>query len=270
VAGLRVGISSLGFLHHRTLAGALESAAESGYRLVDVSPTAPHLYLPGFGHYERRSLARLLEKLGLACVSVNPYDLNLISSNLEYADLSRRHLGLCLELAHDPGAPYVVFSPGRLFGLNPEPLEDAVSALLAQLERLLPDAERLGVGLCVETVPFGFMRTGREVAGVVDHFSSPWVRAAYDVANTFATETAAEGVGALGDRLAVAHLSGAWRGRWAHAGITEVDIDFADFAIQFEAIGFKGPTVYALIDGVDPGLRIRGDLELLETWGWSA
>lgn len=262
-------MSTLGFVHHRTLPEALEATAESGFRLVDISPTPPHLYLPGFGHYERRELARLLDRLGLTCVSVNPYDLNLISSNLEYADLSRRQLGLCAELAHDLGAPYVVFSPGRLFALNPEPLEDAVAALHAQLERLLPAAERLGVALCVETVPFGFMRTGREVANVVDHFESPSIRAAYDVANTFATEPASEGLQALGDRLAVAHVSGAWRDRWAHARVTQGDIDFEDFASQLRAIGYTGPTIYELIDGDDPSPHLRDDLALLTRWGWS-
>jgi sugar phosphate isomerase/epimerase len=266
---MRVATSTLGFVHHRTLPEALQSAAEAGFELVDLSPAPPHLYLPATGHYERRQLARLLAAHGLSCISVNPVDLNLVSPNLEYADLSRRQLGLCLELAHDLGSPLVVFSPGRLFALNPEPVEDAVSALVGQLERLLPTAERLGVALCVETVPFGFMRTGREVAEVVDGFRSPWVRAAYDVANTFATEPAADGLRALGSHLAIAHVSGAWTDRWAHASVAEGDIDFAGFAAQLEAVGFDGPTVYELIDGDDPGPRLRDDVALLRTWGWS-
>jgi sugar phosphate isomerase/epimerase len=270
VTALRVGTSTLGFLHHRTLPGALEAVSASGYRLVDLSPTVPHLYLPECGRSERQALGRLLESLSLSCASVNPYDLNLISPNREYAELSRRHLGLCLELAHDLGAPFIVFSPGRLFALNPEPLEGVTAALVAQLERLEPEAERLGVVMCVETVPFGFMRTGREVAAVVDRLSSRWVKACYDVANTLAAEPAADGLAALGNRLAVVHVSGAWRDRWAHARITEGDVDFAGVARELDAAGFQGPTIYELIDGADPGLRIGADLQRLEAWGWAA
>ena len=92
----------------------------------------------------------------------------------------------------------------------------------------------------------------------------------YLVANTFAIEAAAEGLAAVGDRLAVVHLSGAWRDRWAHARITEGDIDFADVARQLAATGYGGPTVYELIDGADPGPRVEDDLRLLEGWGWAA
>jgi sugar phosphate isomerase/epimerase len=266
---LRIGATTLGYLHQRaTLGESLESLARAGYGLVDVSPTPPHLYLPGTGRYERRQLKRLLERLGLQCVSVSPTELNLVSTNLAYAEMSRHQLELSLELAHDLEAEAVVFAPGRLFVLNPAPVEDACAALIGQLELLVPAAERLGVVLAVEAVPFGFMQTGREVAAVVDLVGSPWLGAAYDAANTLATEPPDVGLAALGARLRVMHVSGAWRDRWAHASVRGSDVDLAACAAALRAIGFSGPTVYELVDGADPEERLRADLPLFTECGW--
>jgi sugar phosphate isomerase/epimerase len=268
---VRIGATTLGYLHRReTLAESLESVARAGYGLVDVSPTPPHLYLPGSGSYERRQLRRLLDRLGLECASVSPTELNLVSTSPAYAQLSREHLSLSLELAHDLGAGCVVFAPGRLFVLNPAPVADALDALVRQIELLLPEAERLGVVLAVESVPFGFMQTGAEVAEIVDRVGSPWLRACYDAANTLATEPPDVGLRALGDRLAVMHVSGAWRDRWAHASVRDSDVDLAACMSALREIGFTGPTVYELIDGADPEDRLRDDLPLLTDCGWEA
>jgi sugar phosphate isomerase/epimerase len=268
---VRIGTTTLGYLHQRaTLEESLESIARSGFGLVDISPTPPHLYLPGTGLYAHRQLKRLLDRLGLDCASISPTELNLVSTNLAYAELSRDQLELSLELAHDLEAPAVVFAPGRLFVLNPAPVEDAYDALVRQLELLVPAAERLGVVLAVESVPFGFMQTGAEVAAVVDRVDSPWLRACYDAANTLATEPPGVGLRALGDRLSVMHVSGAWRDRWAHASVRDSDVDLAEWMAVLRELGFTGPTVYELVDGIDPEDRLREDLSLFTDSGWTA
>jgi sugar phosphate isomerase/epimerase len=266
---VRIAATTLGYVHHRaTLEESLESLARVGFRLVDISPTPPHLYLPGIGSYEPRQLKRVLGGLGLECVSISPTELNLVSTNPAYAELSRQQLGLCLQLAHELEAGSVVFAPGRLFVLNPAPIEDAIAALVGQIETLLPLAERLGVVLAVETVPFGFMQTGREVAEVVDRVGSGWLRATYDAANTLANEAPDVGLRDLGERLHVMHISGAWNDRWAHTTVSAGDVDFAGCARLLRESGFTGPTVYELIDGKDPESRLRDDVALLQQWGW--
>jgi hexulose-6-phosphate isomerase len=267
---MQIGATTLGHLHHRaTLNESLESLARLGFRAVDISPTAPHVYLPGFGVHERQQLRRLLGALELECASVNPIELNLISTNPDYAELSGRYMRLCVELAHDLRAPFVVFAPGRPFALNPCPLEDALEALRTQIARLLRVAEPLGVVLAVETVPFGFLQTGKEVADVVDYFSSPWLGATYDVANTVATESFVQGIGDLGDRLRVVHVSGSAKQRWAHTTVREGDLDFAAVAEVLRAADFSGPTIYELINGQDPDPMLEADVPLLVDWGWS-
>jgi sugar phosphate isomerase/epimerase len=266
---VRIGATTLGYLHQRaTLDDALESLARAGYKLVDVSPTPPHLFLPGAGIYETRQVMRLLNRLGLECASVSPTELNLVSTNPDYAALSREHLRLSLELAHDLEAGAVVFAPGRLFVLNPAPIDDARSALLRQIELLVPEAERLGVVLAVEAVPFGFMQTGAAVADVVDAVGSPWLQATYDAANTLATEAPDVGLSALGERLGVMHVSGAWLDRWAHASVRDSDVDLGACMAALRGIGFTGPTIYELVDGTDPEARLRDDLALFLERGW--
>jgi sugar phosphate isomerase/epimerase len=107
------------------------------------------------------------------------------------------------------------------------------------------------------------------VAEVVAPFDGRWVGTAYDVANTLAFEPHEEGLREVGDRLRVVHVSGSWRGRWAHTSVRDGDIDFAAVARTLGETGFAGPTVYELTDGDDPEPRLRADLPLLREWGWS-
>jgi sugar phosphate isomerase/epimerase len=64
------------------------------------------------------------------------------------------------------------------------------------------------------------------------------------------------------------HVSGAWRDRWAHASVRDSDVDLAACAQALGAIGFTGPTVYELVDGVDPQDRLAADLALFTAGGW--
>ena len=73
----------------------------------------------------------------------------------------------------------------------------------------------------------------------------------------------------LGRYLAIAHVSDAWRTRWAHTSVGRGEVDFAAFAQALTAAGFAGPTVYELVDGEDPAPRLPADLAALEKAGWS-
>jgi len=94
-------------------------------------------------------------------------------------------------------------------------------------------------------------------------------RVTYDAANALAQEDPVAGVARLGRYLAIAHVSDAWRTRWAHTSVGRGEVDFAAFAGALTAAGFAGPTVYELVDGEDPAPRLPADLAALEKAGWS-
>ena len=262
---------TFGWLHRDPLPDALRALSRQGFRTLELTTAPPHLFARGFGPYERRELARLLHRLELEVVSVNPSfaDINLVSTNPEIREVSERQLRAELELAADLGASYAVLIPGRRHALAPAPDESARAVLDQALGRLLPRAEELGVTIALENSPYGYLGSAAELAGIVEHWKSPHLRITYDVANALGVEDPAEGLRTIGGHLALAHISDSWRNRWAHTSAGRGEVDFGGFARALESIGFRGPTVYELVDGEDPEPRLAADLATLAAAGWT-
>ncbi len=262
---------TFGWLHVSPLADALRALARLGFRSAELTTAPPHAFAPAMGCYERHELRQMLAGLGLAIVSVNPSfaDINLVSTNPEIREASVRQLLANIELAADLGAPYVVVIPGRRHALAPAPDAAAQDALGRALDRMLPRAEALSVTLTLENSPYGYLGQASDLLGIVNRWRSPWLRITYDVANALAIEDPAEAVRALGEHLALAHVSDTWRHRWAHTSIGRGEVDFAAFAQALTDAGFGGPTVYELVDGADPEPRLPADLAALAAAGWA-
>ena len=266
---LDLGVTTYGYLYRRSLEGALRSIAAAGYALVEMSTTPPHIFTPGTEVLERWALRRLLDSLNLRCVAVNAAEQNLISPNPALREVAIKEYEATIELAADLEVDLVIVGPGRLNPLIPMPQEDAVSLLHRQLERLLPTATRLDVRLALETFPFGFMRTGAEVGAVVDALDDEHLGIAYDCANSLPHEDPAEGVRACAGRLLIAHLSDAWKNRFAHTSVGRGEVNFKAYADALRAADFTGPSIYELVDGEDPDPRIANDAKAFRTWGWT-
>jgi sugar phosphate isomerase/epimerase len=262
---------TFGWLHRAPLVDALRSLAAHGLRSVELTTAPPHLFTRHFGRYERKDLARLLRSLEISVTSVNPSfaDINLISTNPEIRAISERQLSAEIELAADLGAGYVVVIPGRRHALAPAPDEAARAVLDEGLGRLLDRATALGVTIALENSPYGYLGSSADLLTLVRAWDNPRLRVAYDAANALAQEDPADGVARLRGYLALAHVSDAWRTRWAHTSVGRGEVDFAAFNAALTAVGFTGPTVYELVDGEDPAPRLPADLAALAAAGWS-
>jgi len=262
-------MTNFGFLYRRTLESSLESIARAGYQLVEITPAPPQVLVTELDRAGRMRLRKLLDDLGLSCVSVNGTELNLISPNREIRDLSLRHYRACIVLAGDLGAGTVVIIPGRQSALIPMPKDQAWNLAVEQVGLLAKDAREHGVELAVETVPFGFAETTGEVVALARAVADDRVGITLDVANVFGQEDVPQAVTATGGFLKLAHLSDTWRGRWAHTSIGRGEVDFREFIAALDSSGFAGPCIYELVDGEDPEPRLVGDLEKLEQFGLS-
>jgi 3-oxosteroid 1-dehydrogenase len=272
VTGLPLAGCTFGWLHRAPLADALRALSRHGLRTIELTTAPPHVFTRHFDRYERLELARLLRRLGLQVVSVNPtfVDINLISTNPELRKASVRQLIAEIELAADLRAPYAVVVPGRRHQLAPVPGDAARAVLDDALARLTARAAELGVTIALENSPYGYLGTSAELLEVVRQWDTPSLRVTYDVANALAQEDPADGVARLAPYLALAHVSDTWRTRWAHTSVGRGDVDFAGFAAALALAGFTGPTVYELADGEDPVPRLKTDLAALEAAGWSS
>jgi sugar phosphate isomerase/epimerase len=137
------------------------------------------------------------------------------------------------------------------------------------LGRLLARAEPLGVTIALENSPYGYLGRASDLAEIAARWDSPRLRLTYDVANALAIEDPADGVRRAAPYLALVHVSDTWRDKWAHTVAGTAEVDFGGFARALAGIGFTGPTVYELVDGLDPGPRLPAGLAALAAAGWA-
>ncbi len=248
---------------------SFQAIAEAGYELVELSAGPPHLDLSELSHAEMASLGSELERHHLRCVSINPIELNPISSNAELANATYRQYRSAIELAAELGAASVVMITGRRSPLIPMPEAQAKDLLRAHLHRLLPVAAKLGVTLTLEPVPYGFLQTASEVSSFIEEFEFDGLGITVDCANSFfAGADPADELRANAALVKLVHISDSWRERWAHVQIGRGEIDFRAVADALREIGYAGPTVYELVDGEDPAARFQTDRVPLLGWGW--
>ena len=126
--------------------------------------------------------------------------------------------------------------------LIPMPEEQARDLLRAQLERLLPVAESLGVTIALEPVPFGFLQTAAEVARVRprDRGSSD-SGITLDCANSFFAGADPGRGGARAGEARRARRTSATRGEAVRThAVGRAEIDFAGFAPALGRVGIHG------------------------------
>jgi sugar phosphate isomerase/epimerase len=267
---LPIAATTFGFLYSGSLDDALRQIAEAGYRSIELAVGPPHLDVSDGASEVRRNLRRQLESYGLTCVSTNPLELNPVTANHELFDAACRQYRAAIELSAEVGAQSVVMVIGRRSPLVPMPMEAAKDLLRAQVDRLLPVAQKAGVTLTLEPVPYGFIETAVDAAAFIAEFGADGLGLTVDSANVyFAGADPAEQLRATAPLVKVAHISDSWRDRWAHTQIGRAEVDFAAFAAALREIGYAGPTVYELADGEDPAQRFRDDLVQLASWGWA-
>ncbi len=251
---MRIGMTTYGYLYKASLEGALGSIARAGFKLVEITPSPPHMVLTDGDRGSRLKLVRKLEQLQLTCVSINPTELNLISTNPDLRELALSSYSEAIVMAHDLGAQMVVVVTGRQSQLIPMP-NDAATRIEHRVD------------LAVETVPFGFAESAGEVAALVREIGDERLGIALDVANIYGKEDVSLAVSIVAPSLKIAHLSDTWRNRWAHTAIGSAEVDFAEFVGALERNGFQGPCIYELVDGKDPETHIADDLARFRSLG---
>lgn len=264
-----LGAALFGFLYRADREQAMRQVAEAGYRLLELSAVPPLLDLSDASPDERRKIRAELDRYELRCVSVNPVELNPISTNAELSAACDHQYRTAIELAAELGGESIVMITGRRNPLIPGPEDLHRNVLRNHLERLAPVAVRLGVTICLETVPYGFLQTAGELAGFIEDSGIEGVGIALDCANSFfAKIDPAQEVDESREFLKLVHVSDSWRDRWGHTQVGTAEVDLAAFARALERRGYGGPTIYELVDGEDPAPRFRDDLGLLAEWGW--
>lgn len=134
---------------------------------------------------------------------------------------------------------------------------DAWTRSQAQIRKLVPLAEELGIVIAVEEVWNKFLLSPLEFATYIDEFDSPWVKAWFDVGNVVLYGYPQDWIRTLGKRIVELHLKDFKRKEsgyeWVNLG--EGDIDWAEVRRALAETGYSGTATTELEAGDEAYLR---------------
>jgi L-ribulose-5-phosphate 3-epimerase len=229
-----------------------------------------HLWPTELDQGGRRALRRLIESRGLRLVTLNMpnIDLNVAGASAEMRAYSLGLLSSFVELGGDLGAEGMVVGPGKANPLFPMPREQLIGHFRAALDHLSPIAERAGVGLWVENMPFAFLPDAESLMTVLADHGDDRIGITYDVANAvFIREDPAEGLKRVKDRLRVVHLSDTPLEVYRHDPVGTGVVPFEIVPPVLAEIGHREPAMLEVISR-DPDADIMDSCRRLLARGW--
>ena len=126
-------------------------------------------------------------------------------------------------------------------------------------ERILPLAQELKVIVAVEEVWNKFLLSPLEFARYVDEFSSPWVKAYFDVGNIVFYAYPQDWIRTLGNRIVRVHLKDFQLdrpgGKFAWKNLGEGDVDWIEVRKALGEIGYDGYVTTEIAGGDAAYLR---------------
>lgn len=262
--GDRFAINTYAYSQSMSATECVRALADRGVRFFELMLYPGHLWVTD-GAEVLRELRRAIEDSGVSIVSLNSpnIDLNIAAATAEMrnysVDLNRRYLRLAAEL----NAEGLILGAGKANPLFPLPSATLEAHLFRALDTLLPLAEREGVELWAENMPFVFLPDADSLMDTLDRYGAGSIKVCYDVANAhFIGEDPVAGLARVGARLRLIHLSDTTRRVYRHDAVGLGDLDFARLAPAIKAAGLERPPVLEIITG-DPDRDIARSIESL-------
>lgn len=173
-----------------------------------------------------------------------------------------------IDLAADLGGDYVLISPGAGRALLRPPRERLLGWFHESMQALIPQAERRGVRLALENIPFTFLPLAANLMEAIAQMPAASVSVVYDVANgLYAGEDPNAGLRLVRSRLEVIHLSDTTKTRWVHSAVGQGEVPFERLARTVRDCGFAGPRVLEIATA-DPDRDIASSVAALHDAGW--
>jgi L-ribulose-5-phosphate 3-epimerase len=238
-------------------------ARDVGFEQIEC-PTMPD-------EHEAEEAKKAAEKTGLRIHSVMNmahWDYPLSSADPAVVAQSVKGMETSLHNAHFWGADTVLLVPAVV---NPKTsYHDAWVRSQEQIRKLIPMAQELKVIIAVEEVWNKFLLSPLEFARYVDEFSSPWLRAYFDVGNVVLYGYPQDWIRTLGKRIVKLHIKDfkfekREVAQWVP--LREGEINWPEVYKALAEIGYTGSATVELDGGNEAYLREVNKRFDLILWG---
>jgi hexulose-6-phosphate isomerase len=216
---------------------------------------------------EAREIKEAADKAGLRIHSVmnmRHWDHPLSSPDPKDVELSLEGMRMSLRQAKLYGADAVLLVPAVV--REDTTYEQAWERSRKEVQKLLPEAEKLNVIIAMEEVWNKFLLTPRDFVQYVDEFKHPLVQAYFDVGNVVHYGVPQHWIRALGKRIVKVHLKDYSR-RNGFVDLGDGDVNWPEVTKAFADIGYTGEATVELRGGdraylIDVRQRVNRLLEL--------
>jgi len=242
-----------GFENEVPVAEAAAQAKAIGYDALELCYGAGEL-TPAAAEGALKDLRRELDRLGLPVASLCTgyyWGKSLSSPDAEEREEALAFTRAYIRAAHVLGTDAVLVVPGSVdVGWDASrpvvPLAQAYELAQESLQSVLPLAQEQHVTLCIENVWNKFLTGPFELAAFLDSFSSPWVKAYFDVGNCVIMGYPEHWIEILGDRIRRMHFknfkrrdSGGTQSDFT-ASLLEGDVNWPAVIQALESIDYDG------------------------------
>jgi hexulose-6-phosphate isomerase len=198
---------------------------------------------------EAREIKEAADKAGLRIHSVmnmRHWDHPLSSPDPKDVALSLEGMRMSLRQAKLYGADAVLLVPAVV--RDDTTYEQAWERSRKEVQKLLPEAEKLNVIIAMEEVWNKFLLTPRDFVQYVDEFKHPLVQAYFDVGNIVHYGVPQHWIRALGKRIVKVHLKDYSR-RNGFVDLGDGDVNWPEVTKAFADIGYTGEATVELRGG---------------------
>jgi len=193
---MKLAFSTNAYTRH-SLVNALGGIKSAGFAGVEILADVPHAYPPTIDAELTRTVARELERLGLAVSNINcncsfgywkdappePYfEPSLISPNPVHRADRAAMIVRTLEFARDIGARNISITSGRMLGGMPP--DKAAAQFAESIRPILDRADALGVDLGIECEPGLFLEYVAELRAWIEQLGHPRLGANLDIGHS--------------------------------------------------------------------------------------
>ncbi|MGE0316011.1 MAG: sugar phosphate isomerase/epimerase family protein [Lautropia sp.] len=264
-----LAINTFPYLWRGDVESALDDLLARGYRHFEIQLSAPYCWPPSLDPGVRRRIGARIARgdFAISSLNVGGFDNNLASPAPDVRARTVELIAATAALGSEWGVRGLVLSPGAARPLLPPPEPLLHGWLRDSLERLLPEAERHGVDLLLENIPYSFLPRADGIGSLLDAVAHPRLGAIYDVANAFyVREPLAQGFERLRSHLRLVHFSDTTLDVWRHDRLGAGIVPFDQALSSMRAVGYAGAIVLEIIsdnfgDAIDDSVRAMARLD---------